>query len=134
MNFIFDRTIDILSRTLDIRAAEHRAIASNIANSETPGYRARDVDFKDALSGAMKDSASEVRLTGTNPAHFSSTIKSGEIKMMERPVSDVGFDSNTVDIEDEMGRLSGNYMAYNLSAKILRKKFSILMTAIKEGR
>ncbi len=134
MDFIFDRTIDILARTLDLRAAEHRAIASNIANSETPGYRARDVDFRDALSKAMGDSASEVRLAGTNPVHFSSTAESGEIKMMERPVSDPGFDANTVDIEDEMGRLSGNYMAYNLSARMLRKKFSILMTAIKEGR
>jgi flagellar basal-body rod protein FlgB len=92
------------------------------------------VDFRDALSKAMGDSASEVRLAGTNPVHFSSTAESGEIKMMERPVSDPGFDANTVDIEDEMGRLSGNYMAYNLSARMLRKKFSILMTAIKEGR
>jgi len=134
MDFIFDKTIALLSRTLDLRAAEHRAIASNIANSETPGYKARDIDFRAALSGAISEGSAQVRLAGTNPLHFSSTAESERINIIERPALDVGFDANTVDIEDEMGRLSGNYMAYNLSARLLRKKFSILMSAIKEGR
>jgi len=135
MDFIFGRTIGLLTRTLDVRAAEQRAIVSNIANSETPGYRARDVDFKEAMEGALGDTSAQLRLTGTNPAHFGGdTTGAMNIIVKERPVSDIGFDANSVDIEDEMGRLSGNYMAYNLSAKILRKKFSILMTAIKEGR
>jgi len=134
MSFIFGHTIGLLTHSLDVRAAEHRAIVSNIANSETPGYRAKDVDFKKAMAGAMGDGVAELRLTGTNPAHFRGSSGAGAIPVVNRPVGDVGFDANTVDIEDEMGRLSGNYMSYNLSAKLLRKKFSILMTAIKEGR
>ncbi len=134
MDFIFDRTIGFLAKTLDMRAAEQRAIVSNIANSETPGYRARDIDFKVAMEGAMNDSRAELRLTGTDPAHFSGNGAKQNLVMVERAVNDVGFDANTVDIEEEMGRMSGNYMAYNLSARMLRKKFSILMTAIKEGR
>ncbi len=134
MGFIFGRTIGLLTRTLDMRAAEQRAIVSNIANSETPGYRARDVDFNGFMAGAMGDSSAQVRLTGTHPSHFTGSAGAEKIKVVERPVEDPGFDANTVNIEDEMARLSGNYMAYSLSAKMLRKKFSILMTAIKEGR
>jgi len=134
MDFIFDRTIGLLTKSLDVRAAEQRAIVSNIANSETPGYRARDVNFKAAMEGAMGDTRAELHLAGTHPAHFSGMAAEQKLVTVERPVKDVGFDANTVDIEEEMGRMSGNYMAYNLSARMLRKKFSILMTAIKEGR
>ncbi len=131
MDFIFGKTIGMLTKTLDLRAAEQRAIASNIANSETPGYRAKNVDFKSALDGLVSDSTSKIHLRGTNPAHFTSLRSGSNVQMVERAGDDNGFDDNSVDVEDEMARLSGNYMMYNVSSKILRKKFSILMTAIK---
>ena len=131
--FLFGRTIGLLTRNLDLRAAEQRAIVSNIANNETPGYRARDVDFGELLDGAMDGATPRVRLVGTHPAHFGASRGPQEIKMVERPVGETGLDRNTVDIEDEMGRLSGNYMMYNLTTRLLKKKFSMIMTAIKEG-
>ncbi len=134
MDYIFGKTIGVLTRNLDARAAEQRAIASNIANSETPGYRARDVDFKAALGGAMNETKMSVSLRGTNPRHLGVAQKTHNIKFVDRAYEDNGFDDNSVDVEDEMGRLSGNYMMYNVSSKILRKKFHLLMTAIKEGR
>ncbi|MFQ5427391.1 MAG: flagellar basal body rod protein FlgB [Thermodesulfobacteriota bacterium] len=134
MDFIFGHTIGVLRRTLDVRAAQQKAIASNIANNETPGYRARDVDFKSALGEAFNDKGRAVSLTGTHPSHFGHVKSEPVIKMVDRPYEDNGFDDNSVDIEDEMARLSGNYMMYNVSSKILRKKFHLLMTAIKEGR
>ncbi|MFQ5479839.1 MAG: flagellar basal body rod protein FlgB [Thermodesulfobacteriota bacterium] len=134
MDYMFGTTIGLLTRNLDVRAAEQRAIASNIANNETPGYRARDVDFKSALGGAMNNSRERVSLRGTNPRHLGTAGIEQKIKLVDRPYEDNGFDDNSVDIEDEMARLSGNYMMYNVSSKILRKKFHLLRTAIKEGR
>ncbi len=131
--FLFGRTIGLLGRSLDLRAAEQRAIVSNIANNETPGYKARDVDFGEMLESAAGDGVPRVRLIATDPAHFGAKDKARGIKMVERPAGETGLDGNTVDIEDEMARLSGNYMMYNMSAKLLKKKFSMLMTAIKEG-
>ncbi len=130
---LFSRTMALLSRNLDFRVAEQRAIVSNIANNETPGYRAKDVDFNEFLGDAMTSSSSAVRLHGTDPRHFGTNTEYGDIKLIERPVGETGLDMNTVDIEDEMARLSGNYMMYNIGARLLRKKFSMIMTAIKEG-
>ena len=51
---IFDRTMQLLHRTLDLREARQRVIASNIANEETPGYRAADLNFQDSLQAAQR--------------------------------------------------------------------------------
>ena len=49
---IFDHTMQLVHRTLDLRQARQRVIASNIANEETPGYRATDLNFLDSLQSA----------------------------------------------------------------------------------
>ena len=51
---IFDRTMQLLHRTLDLRQARQRVIASNIANEETPGYRATELNFQDSLQAAQR--------------------------------------------------------------------------------
>jgi flagellar basal-body rod protein FlgB len=51
---IFDRTIRLLERSLDLRSARQRVIASNLANEETPGYRASELTFMDQLQSAHK--------------------------------------------------------------------------------
>ena len=61
---IFDRTIGLLERAMDLRGTRQRIIASNVANEETPGYRAKEFQFKDALSQAAHGgSAVTVRMT-----------------------------------------------------------------------
>jgi len=131
MAFIFGGTIGMLTKVLDIRAAEQRAIASNIANSETPGYKAKNVDFKSAFAGVFSGERSQLHLHATHPAHFAVLHGDSSVKMVERAGDDNGFDDNSVDVEDEMARLSRNYMMYNVSSKILRKKFAMLNAAIK---
>src|SRR5690348_3859837 len=66
---IFDRTMGLLERAMDLRGARQRVIASNVANEETPGYRAKDLQFKDALSHASKG-AMAVQVRSTHPGHI----------------------------------------------------------------
>ncbi len=131
--FLFGRTVAILGLSLDLRAAEQRVIASNIANNETPGYRARDVDFADAFERALNEEGTGPGLLGTHPAHYRAGRQGRGFRLVERQMADPGLDGNTVDIEEEMARLSANYMMYSVSAGLLKKKFDLLMTAIKEG-
>ena len=51
---LIDRTMQLLNRTLDLRQARQRVIASNIANEETPGYRATELNFQDSLQAAHR--------------------------------------------------------------------------------
>ncbi|MEQ1845440.1 MAG: flagellar basal body rod protein FlgB, partial [Nitrospira sp.] len=66
---IFDRTMQLVHRTLDLRQARQRVIASNIANEETPGYRATDFNFRDSLQSAQRGQG-PVTLAVTQGKHF----------------------------------------------------------------
>jgi len=138
---IFNSTIKLLENSLDLRAAKHRLLQSNIANQETPGYRAKDINFEQELK---RVSASTPANTGadpgtgvngrTNPAHIPVIGERGmEPRVIERPSGIEGFDSNSVGIEGEMVKLSENTLKYNISAKLLKGRLNMLMTAIKEG-
>ena len=65
---IFDRTMRLLERTLDLRSGRQRVIASNLANEETPGYRASELTFMDQLQSAHKGPLPIV-LAATQPRH-----------------------------------------------------------------
>ena len=66
---IFDRTMQLLSRSLDLRGARQQVIAANIANEETPKYRAKDLNFGQALASAQQGKL-PISLVSTNAQHF----------------------------------------------------------------
>ena len=66
---IFDKTMRLLQRSLDLRSARQRVISSNLANEETPGYRASELNFMDQLHSAHKGQLPVV-LAATQPRHF----------------------------------------------------------------
>lgn len=132
---LFDSTISLLGNSLDLRAARHKLLSSNIANQETPGYRAVDIKFEEELrkrSGAPSGDT-EV-LTRTSPLHLSPVSGiAGEPRVLDRATEIEGYDRNSVGIEGEMAKLSENSLMYTISSKMIRSKFNLLMTAIKEG-
>ncbi|MCS6896777.1 MAG: flagellar basal body rod protein FlgB [Nitrospira sp.] len=134
---IFDRTMQLLERTLDLRSARQRVIASNLANEETPGYRATELNFLDQLRSASRGRLPIV-LTATHSRHFGLSAGRGfetvTGRLSEVPVGDLPLDGNSVNLELEMAKLSDNVMQYNAAATILAKKFQGLLNAIREGR
>lgn len=134
---IFDRTMQLLERTLDLRSERQRVIASNLANEETPGYRATELSFLDQLRSAHRGRLPVV-LAATHARHFGLSGGRGfgavTGKLSQVPAGDLPLDDNSVNLELEMAKLSDNVMQYNAAATILARKFQALLNAVREGR
>lgn len=131
---MFDNTVNLLGSSLDLRAARHKLLSSNVANQETPGYRAVDINFEQEMQKAQGSLPSSQPLAATDVMHISTGSPAGPAPAVVDRVTDLeGYDQNSVGIEGEMARLSENTIMYRTSAQLLKYKFSLLMTAIKEG-
>lgn len=139
MSSIFERgSLPVLEALVHFTAARHRAIARNLANVDTPGYRAVDApveDFRRALARALLErrSSPEGRFElrpwgGVRPAP-------GGLEVRLEPAREAGVprpDGNTVDLEIELSRLVRNGIWHNLSAALLAHQFGLLREAIGE--
>jgi flagellar basal-body rod protein FlgB len=133
---LIDRTMQLLNRTLDLRQARQRVIASNIANEETPGYRATELNFQDSLQAAHRGRGF-VTLAVTQDQHIGprgNSVQQVMGKLDSVPAGDIPLDANSVNIELEMAKMSDNAMQYNVAADLLARKFRGLLNAIREGR
>jgi flagellar basal-body rod protein FlgB len=130
---LFDnKTITVLADSMDLRAARHKLLTSNIANQETPGYRAADINFGDELR-RRQGGAPSAELARTSRAHMTGYYSASAPRVLDRATDLPGFDGNSVGIEAEMARLSENTLMYTISSRLLKGKFNGLMNAIKEG-
>ena len=133
--YLFDGIIPLLGKVLDMRSARHEVLAANIANADTPGYRAVDLAFEEELQ-KMTLAGQETALSKTHPKHFpqghSSHAVPGRVKKTDD--TPVGLDRNSVSIEREMVKLAENSLMYEATVQMLTKKFRGLKEAINEGR
>ena len=116
-----DLTLLLLEKTLDVCVLRHKVIANNIANVDTPGFKASRVIFEEKLKRALKESLLPSELQKIRPE----LVRDEESSLRE--------DLNNVDIEKEMVRLSENTLRYNIYAQLLTAKLGILRAAI-QGR
>ncbi len=136
---MFGGTVNLLAKTLDLRAKNHIQLAGNIANAETPNFVAKSISFEKELKDALKDSPlSRPNSAAPHPRHIpvkgmSSRVEDVQGTVEEAPASISGRDGNRVDIEHEMGKLAENQILYNASIQILTKKLEELKYAVKGG-
>ncbi|NTW98494.1 MAG: flagellar basal body rod protein FlgB [Geobacteraceae bacterium] len=138
---IFSGTIDLLGKSIDLRAKNQNLIASNIANAETPNFVPKTLVFEQELQGALKDRQSGQRsFSAPHARHFpvrgagsGNAVQSVSGQVVESPAKTPGKDGNAVELENEMGRLAENQIMFNASVQMLTKKFEGLRTAIKGG-
>ncbi|KXK00574.1 MAG: flagellar basal-body rod protein FlgB [Nitrospira sp. OLB3] len=128
----FDRTMGLMQQVLNLRAAQHRVITANIANEETPGFRANELRFTDALTAARRSETVTVHVT--DPRHVSVPSTAAQSFIQPVAAGDLPLDANTVNIDLEMAKLSDNAMRFNMTAELLARKFRGLLNAIHEGR
>ncbi|PIT99179.1 MAG: flagellar basal body rod protein FlgB [Bdellovibrionales bacterium CG10_big_fil_rev_8_21_14_0_10_45_34] len=135
MNRLYDKTIDGLSRSLDLRLARHGVTTSNIANAETPGYKAKKVDFEAELKQALDlDGLGPNRITDAGPMRDHQTeLLSVKPDVYDNPDAEVSPDGNSVNLEREMVELAENNLLYQTSVELMRKKLGQLKYAISEG-
>ena len=134
---LFDNTIEKLKRNLDARALKHEVTLSNIANADTPNFKAFQVIVEEELvkTGSINNSNDLMR---THSSHLLSKVpKSTGVSISEIELSDeitLRGDGNTVNIEKEMAELSENNLMYRATADILSRKFQGLIKVIQGGR
>lgn len=130
---ILDKTIGSLNTSLNLRLANQNVISSNIANADTPGYKAKRLDFEQALRSQLA-SDDRVQLEVSDPEHLVPQ-ESDPIhpEIYEDPNGVESLDGNTVNRSEEMARLVQNQMLYNTSVELLRKKLSMLRSAIQDS-
>ena len=129
---LFDRTVPALQRTMDLTYKRNQAIASNIANAETPQYRAIDIDFAGELKKAFKMDSAGDELAKTNPGHMDLS-GSSQAHFVSDYSGVTRSDGNNVDLDIQMGKMVRNSGKYSLSASLVRKKLQMLRIAIRQA-
>ena len=132
---IFNTTIRLLEKNLDLRARNQNLISANLANAETPGYIPKRLTFEGELKDALKNRGGDTPPL-TDPRHIPLNGRSAGLDrvqgtIIEAPDGSVGDDGNGVELENEMGRLAENQILYNATIQLAVKKFEGLKTAIK---
>lgn len=141
---IFDTTLARIERSLDVRLARHNVLAANVANVDTPGYAAKDVDFKAAMAAAggassAGGSTETLTLAATDESHIGpGTIATGstqaaDIPTVEAAGSAPSMDGNKVDLDRTMVALAENGLQYGASARAAAKKLAILRYVSSDG-
>lgn len=123
------RMTALMQKALDGAWLRHEVLAENVANSETPGYRRQDADFRTALAKAVEP---RVTLLTTSGRHVDSR-GSGGIRVTQ----DEGWitpDGNGVDMDREMAEVSANAMYYAAVSRQLSGYLSLIRKAVTEGR
>ena len=127
----FKAALGIHEYALTLRAERARVLAHNLANADTPGFKAQDIQFGKALQNAMSDQNSG--LLTTHNKHFTgdnSMLGSGALLYRTPEQSDTG-DGNSVDSQKEQARFAENALQYQASLTFLSSKFKGLTKAIK---
>lgn len=128
-----DEAFQFHQTALGLRSARQELLASNIANADTPNYKARDVDFASALQGALSGSTAKMPLTGTSPRHLEGTT--GESVMgapvMYRNVLQPSADGNTVDMDVERAQFADNALRYEASVNFISAQVKAVLTALQ---
>ncbi len=128
---LFDRTVPGLEKALDLNWRRNEAITSNIANAETPQYRAVDVDFAGELERAFQ-SKNQSALKKTDSKHMD-LMSNGSARLVADLSGATKGDGNNVDLDTQMGRLVYNSGKYSIAASMVRKKLRMLRTAVQQA-
>lgn len=135
MSGITDKTTAALAASLNLRQLRHDMTSANIANADTPGYKAKVVDFEDALQSAM-DQEGLGKMTAPHKEHFmigQGAISRAKADVYDNPEVNVNNDQNTVDMEREMANLSENLVLYKAAIQMINKKLGLLKYAASDG-
>jgi flagellar basal-body rod protein FlgB len=146
---LFDKTTNLLHRALDLRTAKHQSTTSNIANQDTPYYKAKDMNFKKSIRDFIPPPM-DVPMSTTNKGHFALTMKLARTDGQHIPINGhprgaesyietsldktTRLDQNNVNAEKEMAQLAENQLMYTAASQMIAGKFSGLKAAIREGR
>ncbi len=129
-----DNLLGIQGTALSLHRARIDQIASNIANADTPGYLARDIDFEQALQRAAGSVEAGVAMARTAPGHLGAQASDGApATQVYRIPLQPAQDGNTVELSTENAKFAEAAMRYQATLTFIEHRMSTLNTAIKGG-
>ena len=124
-----DNAFGVHEQALKLRSRRAELLASNMANADTPGYKARDIDFKQALKGEV---VKQAQIKTTHQNHISPASNGlSPAHMLYRMPTQSSLDGNTVDMQQEKTAFASNSMEYQASLSFLNGKIKALKSAIR---
>lgn len=128
---LFNETIVTLEKSLDFSTAKNRTIASNIANVDTPNYKAKNVTFKNVLNNEVE------KTIGTNRTHskhytFEQNMDP-KFQVSTRSNTTYNHNGNNVDVDLEMSELAKNQIHYQSLVDRLNGEFGNIQTVLRGG-
>jgi flagellar basal-body rod protein FlgB len=154
---LFDPTLTVLQRALDVRLARHGLLAGNVANANTPGFVPRDLDFAAAMRERADQEPRELPVPRASmtfasaghavesPAPAIPLAAAGAVASAGSPaglaaatslspgVSGPGLDGNAVDVDRALTAVAENAIQYGAAARAAQKKLAILRYAASDG-
>lgn len=131
---VFDQSFQALEKAIDISRKRQGVIASNISNLDTPGYKAREIDFQGILEKAMSadENMSGTPMTRTHANHLGDREEGGvDVEIHESPAAFDGL--NWVGVDSEMKKLMENKLVYQTAVEAMMRKITIIKETIREG-
>jgi flagellar basal-body rod protein FlgB len=120
---------------LDLRARRSELLASNVANADTPNYKARDFDFAQALQSALSQRRSNgdmLQVDRTAPAHLAGVGRGASIADVKYRVPvQPSIDGNTVELDTELGQFTDNAVRFQADLTFISSQIRLLQTAIQ---
>lgn len=133
MAISFDKALGMAENSFRLRAERASVLSANLANADTPNYKARDINFQEALSARMGDSnMSSMSMKATSRGHISShAAQEGFAERYYRLPSQPSIDGNTVEENVEHAEFMKNNLEFQASFTFLNGRFKGLTKAIK---
>lgn len=133
---LFGGSIPILEKALDLRAARHNVLAANIANMDTPNFKAFEVLVEEALQAQQQDTG-HLRLQQTHSGHLPLRQNARDdliVQSAPPPEFTLRADGNTVDVDTTMGKMAENTIKFKTAAQLIAGKFKSLKNVIQGGK
>ncbi|MEN6475106.1 MAG: flagellar basal body rod protein FlgB [Syntrophaceae bacterium] len=124
MGDIFGKIWTDIKGLMDYQVSRQAVISSNLANQDTPGYKAKDISFDEHLR-------SRLALKRTNTNHRQTEEGSINYRTYTDPYERIGNDGNTVDLDREMMKISQNNILYSSAVETIQHHISILQNVIR---
>lgn len=129
---LFSNTISTLENSLNYSSTKQKVIAENIANVDTPNFKAKNVSFKSTMQIAL-DQTAEAKKTSTRHLDFKGITMSNIAITTDRTTS-YHNNGNNVDMDKEMSDLAANQIYYNALIDRISGKFQSLQSVIRGGK
>lgn len=131
MSINFSRALGIHEQAIQVRSERASVLANNLANADTPNFKARDIDFEGILRGETFSHSTNSAMKVTHEKHMNVTQSLTDYQQLYRTPQQPSIDGNTVEEQVEHAAYMENALAFQSSFTFLNSKFKGLVTAIK---